>query len=72
MHCIYGTDSEFMSAEAKKELLDNRNSNWLNQMPRMMLNKPTLFAVGSAHLGGENGVLNLLKEKGYRITPILN
>jgi uncharacterized protein YbaP (TraB family) len=69
---IYGTDSEFMSAEAKKELLDNRNSNWLNQMPRMMLNKPTLFAVGSAHLGGEKGVLNLLKEKGYKITPILN
>lgn len=69
---IYATDSEFMNAEAKEALLDNRNANWLKQMSTMMLNKPTLFAVGSAHLGGENGVLNLLKLKGYVIKPILD
>lgn len=69
---IYGTDPEFMSVEAKKALLDDRNNNWLQQMPAMMKDKATLFAVGSAHLGGENGVLNLLKKKGYKVTPVLN
>lgn len=69
---IYGTDLEFMSLEAKKALLDERNNNWLQQMPAMMKDKATLFAVGSAHLGGENGVLNLLKQKGYKLTPVLN
>ncbi|MDR0227815.1 MAG: TraB/GumN family protein [Flavobacteriaceae bacterium] len=69
---VYGTDPEFMSVEAKKALLDDRNNNWLQQMPAMMKDKATLFAVGSAHLGGENGVLNLLKKRGYKVTPVLN
>ena len=30
----------------------------------------TFIAVGAAHLGGEKGVLNLLKLKGYTIEPL--
>lgn len=68
----YGTDTQFMTLENKKVLLDNRNINWVDQMPKMMSDKSTLFAVGSAHLAGELGVLNLLRLKGYTVNPVFN
>ncbi|MDR2224253.1 MAG: TraB/GumN family protein [Flavobacteriaceae bacterium] len=68
----YGTDPKFMSLEAKKQLLDQRNTNWVKQMPAMMKDKATLFAVGSAHLWGKEGVLNLLIQQGYKIKPVFN
>ncbi|MCC9042841.1 TraB/GumN family protein [Myroides sp. M-43] len=68
----YGTDSQFMTLENKKVLLDNRNINWVDKMPKLMSDKSTLFAVGSAHLAGELGVLNLLILKGYTVNPVLN
>jgi uncharacterized protein YbaP (TraB family) len=46
-------------------LLKNRNRNWIPVMGRMMREKPTLFAVGAGHLGGENGVVALLRKEGY-------
>ena len=51
-------------------LLINRNRNWIPVMERMMAEKPTFFAVGAGHLGGENGVLQLLKAAGYSVEPI--
>jgi len=29
-----------------------------------------LFAVGAGHLGGDFGVIKLLRDKGYRLTPV--
>ena len=51
-------------------LLTNRNRNWIPVMERMMAEKPTFFAVGAGHLGGANGVLQLLKTAGYAVEPI--
>lgn len=51
-------------------LLDNRNKAWIEKMPTIMKDAPTLFVVGAAHLPGANGVLNLLKEKGYTVEPM--
>lgn len=51
-------------------LLDNRNKAWIDKMPTIMKDAPTLFVVGAAHLPGANGVLNLLKEKGYTVEPM--
>ncbi len=50
-------------------LIVGRNKNWIPQMVDMMGIQPTFFAVGAGHLGGEYGVINLLKEKGYTLTP---
>jgi uncharacterized protein YbaP (TraB family) len=33
-------------------------------------NQSVLFAVGAGHLGGENGLLNLLKKQGYSVKPL--
>ena len=48
-------------------LLKNRNHNWIPVMGRMMNERPTLFAVGAGHLGGESGVVALLRKEGYRV-----
>jgi len=53
-------------------LLNQRNVNWIPIIIDQIKSNPTFFAVGAGHLGGEKGVLNLLKMKGFIITPVLN
>ena len=48
-------------------LINNRNRNWVELMPDMMAEQPTLFVVGAGHLCGEKGVLKLLEKEGYTI-----
>ncbi|MDO8317118.1 MAG: TraB/GumN family protein [Flavobacterium sp.] len=66
------TAPKVMNENAKKWLLDVRNENWAVKMPDMMKDKSTFFAVGAGHLLGEQGVINLLRKKGYIVKPILN
>ena len=49
-----------------------RNEKWIATIPSIIKDKSTLIAVGSAHLAGEKGLINLLKAKGYKVTPVLN
>ena len=63
----------FMSGEEGFEsyedvLLTKRNKNWIPLMAEMMKLQPTFFAVGAGHLGGKNGVIELLKAEGYTLT----
>jgi len=51
-------------------LLANRNAAWIPVIQKAMQEKPTFFAVGAGHLGGEKGVLNLLKKQGYTVKPV--
>lgn len=66
------TDKKVTSEKTKKEILDNRNLNWVKIMPELMQKESVFFAVGSAHLGGEFGVINLLRKAGYSVKPVLN
>lgn len=51
-------------------LLDRRNRNWIPVMESAMKNSPIFFAVGAGHLAGSQGVLELLRKKGYKLNPI--
>lgn len=51
-------------------LLNQRNRNWIPIMGEMMLAQPTFFAVGAGHLGGEKGVVSLLRQAGYKVEPV--
>ena len=51
-------------------LLIQRNKNWIPVMGAMMTTGPTFFAVGAGHLGGEQGVVALLRLEGYTVKPI--
>ena len=51
-------------------MLDNRNRVWIERIEGFAREKPTFFAVGAGHLGGEIGVLALLESAGYTLTAI--
>lgn len=51
-------------------LLGNRNRNWIPVMGKMMTQNATFFAVGAGHLGGEQGVIALLRKAGYTLKPL--
>ncbi|MEX0883326.1 MAG: TraB/GumN family protein, partial [Cyclobacteriaceae bacterium] len=53
-------------------LLDERNKNWMAPMQSMMRDGSMFFAVGAGHLGGETGLINLLKQKGYTLQRLDN
>ncbi|MBV2195084.1 MAG: TraB/GumN family protein [Flavobacterium sp.] len=59
-----------ISAENQEVLLNNRNKNWIPLMIEIMSDKPTFFGVGAAHLAGEEGVINLLRKKGYEVEAV--
>ncbi len=53
-----------------EEFYNKRNLEWLPKIEKMMKSKPSFVAVGVSHLEGEKGLLNLLTQKGFTITPI--
>ena len=46
------------------------NGNWMKQMPEIMKQKPTFFAVGAGHLPGERGLISLLRKAGYTVEGV--
>jgi uncharacterized protein YbaP (TraB family) len=61
-----GTDGQF-----EQNLLIERNQRWIPVMEKAMNDKASFFAVGAGHLGGPEGVLELLRKRGYRVTPVM-
>jgi uncharacterized protein YbaP (TraB family) len=66
------SENKYMSKKTKEIILDNRNENWIKQLQGLMQNESLFIAVGSAHLAGESGVINLLKKAGYKVKPVMN
>ena len=52
------------------KLLDERNLSWIPKLEIAFKDRPTFVAVGAGHLGGKNGVLKLLRAKGFRVEPV--
>ena len=59
-----------MTVEEFREMITDRNHNWVEAMPDIMADKPTLFVVGAGHLPGDEGVLELLKAQGYKVNAV--
>lgn len=51
-------------------MLYNRNKNWIPIIKKEIQIASCFFAVGAGHLGGELGVINLLREQGYKVSPV--
>lgn len=54
----------------KDLMLDQRNINWVNFLKNNMSGNSYFVAVGAAHLAGDKGMIELLKQAGYTLTPI--
>jgi len=63
--------SEFGMDGNEEVMLFSRNLKWISKIKKIITDKPTLFAVGAAHLGGEKGVISLLRKEGYTVQPVL-
>jgi uncharacterized protein YbaP (TraB family) len=67
---IKSVETGEMTPEEFAEMITNRNRNWVEAMPEIMVTKPTLFVVGAGHLPGDEGVIELLKANGYKVKPV--
>lgn len=65
-------NQESMNQDQKELLLDRRNEAWITKMPKIMEQKSTFFAFGAGHLLGEQGILNLLRNNGFTVTPVID
>lgn len=54
-----------------EELLDKRNMEWLPVIEKACQHGNCFFAFGAAHLAGHHGIINLLRKKGYTVTPVM-
>jgi len=51
-----------------KKMVSDRNHAWMPQIEKLLAgDRDAMVVVGSAHLVGEQGVVNLLREKGYTV-----
>jgi uncharacterized protein YbaP (TraB family) len=69
MQLFSNSESQFYS-KFEDDLLVKRNKNWQERIPKIIQSKPTFIGVGAAHLGGKNGMIQLLKDLGYTLEPI--
>ena len=59
------SNSEFMTA-----ILDRRNADWLTKLPIILSEGPTFIAVGALHLAGDKGIVEGLRNAGYKVTSL--
>lgn len=52
------------------ELVDKRNSEWVNFLLGLLPTTSALIVVGAGHLPGNTGLLNSLRSAGYKLEPI--
>ncbi|GGF79980.1 TraB/GumN family protein [Wenyingzhuangia marina] len=63
-----GSNTEFFM----KNMLYKRNEEMANNIEKIATNGSLFSAIGAAHLAGEKGVIQLLRNKGYKVTPLLS
>jgi uncharacterized protein YbaP (TraB family) len=47
-----------------------RNRNWVEQIKELLPEQSTIFVVGSGHLLGDDGLITLLKDRGFKVKPV--
>ena len=57
-------------AEAMDALIYERNRNWAEKLVKMMPERAALVCVGAGHLPGDQGLLQLLRYRGYTVEPM--
>jgi uncharacterized protein YbaP (TraB family) len=63
-------ESENKTTSHNDVLLINRNKNWISKIEQIAKEKPTFFGVGAAHLAGNEGVIMLLRKKGFKVEAV--
>lgn len=64
--------SDFDDSLYRDALLTKRNIKMAMRMDSMSHVRTMVFAVGAAHLPGDDGLIELLKQKGFTLTPVFS
>ena len=65
------TDPEIVDAGAVGMLrVNERNLNWIEKLVKMIPEQACLVYVGAGHLLGDQGLLQLLRDRGYTVEPM--
>lgn len=57
-------------AEAMDALVYDRNRAWVVKLVKMMPERAALVCIGAGHLPGDQGLLQLLRDRGYTVEPM--
>ena len=57
-------------AKMKIQLMDERNKKMVTKIKELSKDKQLFIAVGASHLAGQDGLLNQLRQSGFKISPI--
>ncbi len=64
-------DPELGNDEKENDrLVVRRNLNWVEKLVKMMPERSCLVCVGAAHLIGQQGLLQLFRDRGYTVEPM--
>ncbi|WP_290790274.1 TraB/GumN family protein [Flavihumibacter sp. UBA7668] len=50
--------------------MNHRNFNMVKKMDSLIALRSCFYAVGAAHLSGDSGIIQLLRNKGYKVDPV--
>ena len=72
LHALMNDPETGMTPEEAETLINSRNHAWVSFMIGALTTAPMFIAVGAGHLPGPNGLINLLRSKGYTVEPAEN
>ena len=70
LDALWDVFKEQMTGYEYDALVSVRNQNWKKQIVELLPAQSSLFVVGSGHLPGEKGIINLLREAGFKVKPV--
>jgi uncharacterized protein YbaP (TraB family) len=73
MATLPGMTAEKAAAEmalVDRAMISSRNANWIAVLEAEAAKGPVLAAFGALHLPGDRGVLNLLAQRGWHLSPL--
>ncbi|MCK0155877.1 TraB/GumN family protein [Cellulophaga sp. F20128] len=72
INLIDSLDSGIYTGHYLKNMLYLRNHNMVAQLDSIIQENKVFAGIGAAHLPGKNGVLELLRTKGYTVKPLIS
>ncbi len=69
-HEFMGIPDKGLAERLKQRILIDRNQRMFSRMQSLLARGGAFIAVGALHLPGEQGLLQLLQQAGYRLNPV--
>jgi len=63
-------EQQAKAANALSKLLFRRNARMVQRMDKLLINGNAFIAIGAGHLPGRKGVINMLIQRGYKVSSV--